>query len=85
MWGAKIDKRGDTLICEFPPDKLRYLFIAVFCHELGHHYTFQYGYKNKLISNETTNENLADLHGSRILASIGPDLGGVVGSMEKKI
>jgi len=81
-WGAKLEKQGEAFFCTWDPDKLRHFFCAVLCHELGHHYTFQYDPKNKLIPHLTTNENLADLHGSRILTSIASDLKTLIGSIE---
>ena len=81
-WGVTIDKQGESFLGIWEGSKLRHFFCAILCHELGHHYTFQYDSKNKLIPNKTTNENLADLHGSRILLTIAEDLKGLIGSME---
>ena len=81
-WGVKLEKQGETFYGTWEGSKLRHFFCAVFCHELGHHYTFQYDSKNKLMPHKTTNENLADLHGSRILTAITSDLKELVGSME---
>jgi hypothetical protein len=82
VWGAKLEKQGEIFFCSWDKSKLRHFFIAILCHELGHHYTFQYDSKNKLIPDKTTNENLADLHGSRILLTIAEDLKALIGSME---
>ena len=81
-WGSKVEKQGKTFFCTWAPSKLKHFFCAVLCHELGHHYTFQYDSKNKLIPHQTTNENLADLHGSRILKAIAPDLKALVGGID---
>ncbi len=81
-WGVKIDKQGESFLGTWEGSKLRHFFCAVLCHELGHHYTFQYDFKNKLIPDKTTNENLSDLHGSRILLAIAKDLKALIGSME---
>ena len=81
-WGAKLEKQGETFFCMWNPSKLRHFFCAVLCHELGHHYTFQYHSKNKLILHQTTNENLADLHGSRILTAIASDIKALIDSIE---
>lgn len=81
-WGLKIEKQGESFFGCWEPGKLRHFFCAILCHELGHHYSFQYRSKNKLILNKTTNENLADLHGSRILTAVASDLKELVGSIE---
>jgi hypothetical protein len=81
-WGAKLEKQGETFFCTWDPTRLRHFFCAVLCHELGHHYTFQYDSKNKLIPLQTTNENLAELHGSRIMTVIASDLKDLIGSIE---
>lgn len=80
--GAKIEKHGETFFCTWHPNKLKHFICAVLCHELGHHYTFQYDSKNKLIPHQTTNENLAELHGSRILTAIASDLKVLIGGIE---
>ena len=84
-WGMTLEKQGECFLGIWEGSKLRHFFCAVLCHELGHHYTFQYDSKNKLIPNETTNENLADLHGSRILSAIASDLKALIGSIECRI
>jgi hypothetical protein len=81
-WGMTLEKQGESFIGIWGRSKLKHFFCAVLCHELGHHYTFMYDSKNKLILHRTTNENLADLHGSRILATITLDLSELIGSME---
>jgi len=81
-WGVKLEKQGESFLGIWEGSKLKHFFCAVLCHELGHHYTFMYDSKNKLIPNETTNENLAGLHGSRILLTITEDLNALIGNME---
>ena len=81
-WGVTIEKQGENFLGWWEGSKLRHFFCAVLCHELGHHYTYQYDYKKKLIPDKTINENLADLHGSRILLAIAKDLKGLIGNMQ---
>jgi len=81
-WGMTLEKQGESVLGIWEGSGLRRFFCAVLCHELGHHYTLQYDTKNKLIPDKTTNENLADLHGSRILLTIAEDLKALIGSME---
>jgi hypothetical protein len=81
-WGMTLEKKGESFLGIWEGDKLKHFFCAVLCHELGHHYTFQYDTKNKFIPNKTTNENLADLRGSRILLTIAEDLKALIDSAE---
>lgn len=77
-WGLTLEKQGGSFFGIWEGSKLKHFFCAILCHELGHHYTFQFDSKNKLIPHKTTNENLADLHGSRIFSTIGKELKGLI-------